>query len=74
MMLTLTPHPAHRTTDPACRYHRPPRSRLARWRFERNRGRPCPRCFRAFDALLALAADAYARELDRMIAEHSPRD
>ena len=35
----------HRTTDPACVLHEAPRTRWARWRFERGRGRPCPVCF-----------------------------
>lgn len=37
--LTTWYRPRHRTTDPACRRHRPPRTRLGRWRFDRNRGR-----------------------------------
>jgi len=35
----------HRTTDPACKQYRPPRGRLSRWLYDRNRGRSCPRCF-----------------------------
>lgn len=34
----------HRTTDPACRYHRPIRGLFARWRDRRSRGRQCDAC------------------------------
>lgn len=34
----------HRTTDPACVLHEAPRTRWARWRFERGRGRVCLAC------------------------------
>lgn len=34
----------HRLTDPACRYHREPRTRLGQWWFDRNRGRSCHEC------------------------------
>ncbi|GAB6938344.1 hypothetical protein ACQP60_04275 [Isoptericola variabilis] len=36
--------PAHRTTDPACGLHRPPRTRWQRWQFDRARGLACPLC------------------------------
>lgn len=34
----------HRTTDPACMFHRAPRGWWSRWRYERARGRPCLAC------------------------------
>ena len=34
----------HRTTDPACSKHRPPRTQLGRRHHDRNRGRSCPTC------------------------------
>lgn len=34
----------HRRTDPACHYHRPPTSWLARLRYDRARGRGCDVC------------------------------
>ena len=40
----LFPDPGHRTTDPACREHRTPRTWLERRRFDRARGLSCRRC------------------------------
>lgn len=34
----------HNQADPACRWYRPPTSRLARWWFDRQRGRSCFAC------------------------------
>lgn len=34
----------HRVTDPACVWHREPRGRFARWRFDRGRGWSCQPC------------------------------
>lgn len=36
----------HRRTDPACHYHREPRNRFERWRYNRARGRSCELCIR----------------------------
>lgn len=35
----------HLTMDPACAYHKAPRTRRARRRFDRNRGRTCSTCY-----------------------------
>lgn len=39
----------HVPTDPICLKHRPARSRLARWWFDRHRGRGCPICTVTYD-------------------------
>jgi hypothetical protein len=35
----------HTTTDPACEYHRAPRSLWQRHRYDRARGHACTRCY-----------------------------
>lgn len=34
----------HTTTDPACAFHRKPRTWLGRWKYERARGKACTAC------------------------------
>ncbi|WNM74339.1 hypothetical protein SEA_THIMANN_76 [Gordonia phage Thimann] len=34
----------HTRTDPSCRLHHPPRTRLGRWLFDRRRGVFCQPC------------------------------
>lgn len=56
----------HVRTDPVCRRHRPPRSRLGRWWFDRHRGQVCPVCARV------LALEAWQRssgEFTEAVAE-----
>jgi hypothetical protein len=65
----------HTSTDPACIYYHPPRSRLERWRFDRARGRGCAVCMGSryglglpsylHDAI----AKAYSDALDTKLAE-----
>lgn len=37
----------HRTTDPACRFHKVPKWWLARVLYDRARGRSCLQCMRS---------------------------